>query len=168
MADRTQLSPGGAVVIGLLFAACGLFPILLGLGVLPAHADPGVPPWLVIAAGMLFVQAGALLIVSYAIARVDAVGNDPPGTPLGVRVAQYLLGLSLTGTMLAMFAWIAFGRGERHFSYGIAIPFFWARSGGGALPGRIAFGIAAVLIAVLFAAGGVAGAKQLRRSRRDQ
>ncbi|HVX40929.1 MAG TPA: hypothetical protein VHB25_15270, partial [Gemmatimonadaceae bacterium] len=70
-----------------------------------------------------------------------------------------------TGMMLAIFAWVAFGRGERHFSVGIGIPGLWAGTRGGDMTGRVAFGFAAVLIAILFVVAGIAGAKQLRRSR---
>ncbi|HVX40797.1 MAG TPA: hypothetical protein VHB25_14600 [Gemmatimonadaceae bacterium] len=94
MADRNQLSPGGAIVMGLLFAACGAIPMVLGLHTRPAQTSDSAPAWV-----------------------------------------------------------------------GIAIPFLWAGTRAGDVTGRIAFGLASLLIAILFVAAGFAGARQLRRAR---
>ncbi len=62
--------------------------------------------------------------------------------------------------MGSMATWIAFGRGERHFSETVVLPFVAFGSGGGELTGRIAFGIAALAIWVIAIAGTVAALKK--------
>lgn len=74
MGQQQKLTPAGAVLMGLAFVACGVFPILVGLGlVTPSSADTA-PPWVVVSAGLLFVFAGFALVIDYAVA--GGVGPD--------------------------------------------------------------------------------------------
>ena len=60
--SRTTLTPRGAVIVGILVIACGMFPLLLGLGVFHVHASSDTPVWIVVATGGMFVLAGVAII----------------------------------------------------------------------------------------------------------
>src|SRR5438046_91633 len=114
MASQTQLSPRGAVAVGLICAALGVVIILGGLGVLPLRPAPDVAgsPWVLVCAGLAFVLAGGAVIVGFAVAGGSGPDGDlPPGTPFSVRLTQYFLGLGTLGSMTAVVTWIAFGPG---------------------------------------------------------
>jgi hypothetical protein len=157
------LGPRGATVAGLAFAVAGLFPSLAGLGLIPARFSPGVPPWVVIAAGSMFILAGISVVNNYAFGGgVQPDGDLGPEASFAVRLVSYLLSLAIAGLMCAVFAWTAFGPGERHFSS-------WGAFAGRQLPvqsseraGRIAFGICAGLLAVFLVLSAFSGAKRLR------
>lgn len=167
MADtRNQLSPGGAIAIGLVFGAAGTFILLLGLGVItPAPSADDAPAWVTVCAGLLFVQGGLALIVGYGIARgVGPDGDLAPGTPLAVRVVQWLLALGITASLGAIVTWVAFGPGTRHFSGSIGIgPIAIGGRQAGETFGRVMFGLGAVLMWVIFIVFAVGGFKRLRR-----
>ena len=164
--NRTSLTPRGAVILGVLFIACGVMPILGGLGLIPLKPTEGTPGWIGVAAGLMFVLAGAAVINGFAIAGGAAPDGDlRPDTPFGVRLVQYLLGMAIVGLMTAVSGWIAFGPGERHFSMTMALPFVARSSAGGELSGRIAFGVGTTLLLAMFVGFGVSGARRLRRVR---
>lgn len=170
MADygRNQLSPGGALVIGIVCEALAIVVILGAVGVLPLNMSPDLvnAHWVGVCAGAAFAFAGGAIIVDYTVAGgTDANGNLPAGTPYWARVLQYLFGLGIVSTMTAMFTWVAFGSGPRHFSGGFALPFVAWSGATGETSGRVAFGAAAVLLWAMLVALGVAGARQLVRER---
>jgi hypothetical protein len=161
VADRNQLSPGGAIVIGVFFGAMGTFIVLLALGTFgDPHLSDGTPPWVGVAAGMAFLLGGLAIIVGYGVAGGVAPDGDlPAGTPFFVRLVQYALGLGITTILASIASWVAFGSGSRHFSG--SGPFI---SGAVNEPlGRTVFGIGAVLIWAIMAAMLVLGIKRLRR-----
>jgi hypothetical protein len=159
-----NLTPRGAVGFGILFMLCGTYPVLAGLGVLPGQLSPDVPRWVVVAAGSMFILAGLAIINGYAVAGgLQADGNLPDNAPPIVRVAQYVLGLAIVALMFAVFAWVAFGPGERHFSSSMSIPGLSTSGHSSGRSGRIAFGFATVLIGLFLVFGAVSGAKRLRR-----
>jgi len=168
MGNEQQLSPGGAVAFGLLFVVCGLFPIAIGLGIVtPSPVDPAAPPgWVPVAAGLLFVFAGAAVILDYGVAGGVAPDGDlVPGTPFWIRTANLVLGLAIVGMMAAVFGWVAFGRGPRAFSTTLAVPFFMRHNPhSGELSGRIAFGFGTILLVAMFLACGVVGVQRLARA----
>jgi hypothetical protein len=85
--DRSQLSPRGAIVTGLLFIACGLPPIMIGMGLLtPDGLDSQTPPWVAVCAGLMFSIAGVLIIVDYAVG--DGIAADGAGPPRGRPATQ--------------------------------------------------------------------------------
>jgi hypothetical protein len=90
----------------------------------------------------------------------------PAGTPFGVRLLQYLLGLGIAGSLTAIFTWIAFGPGERHFSSTVVLPFMTHDGASGETSGRVVFGIAAVLIWLFLVSFGFIGARRLVRAAR--
>src|SRR5215471_12547791 len=161
MAARTQLGPRAAVVIGLLVALMGFLVIGLALHVVPTANPQNTPEWVGFAAGLAFVLAGAALVVGYAVAGGAAPDGDlPPGTPFGVRLLQYLLGLGIVGLLTAIGAWVAFGPGRREFSI-TGLPVLGPRAG--EVMGRVAFGVGTVLTAVVFVLLAVVSGRRLRR-----
>jgi hypothetical protein len=170
MSSPQQLTPRGALLMGALFIASGVFPILIGFGVVtPApRATPPPPAWVAIAVGLMFVFAGLALILDFAIANgVGADGDLAPGTPLLVRGANFTLGAAIVALMTAVTGWIAFGPGPRQFSTSFTLPFVSRQWQSGDLGGRIAFGFATVLLAVMFVACGTAGFRRLVRAWRS-
>jgi hypothetical protein len=162
--QQTQLSPLAAVVLGLIFAAFGVVMILGGVGVLhlPPPEDGPTPPWVLVCAGLAFVFGGAAVIVGFAVAGGSGPdGEFPPGTPFNVRLMQYFLGLGTVGFMTAVFTWIAFGPGERHFSTTAVTPFTVHRAASGDTSGRVWFGVAAVAFWLFLVSFGVYGARRL-------
>ena len=129
MPRSNQLSPGAAHLVGLLFIASGLLPMLAAFDIGPLRAeDINGPPWLGLAAGGCFVAAGCAIIAG-------------PQSPLPAR----LFGILATFGLVAIGNWVAFGLGERACSGGISLPFLGA---GGSLSGlgcRIPFGIGALI-----------------------
>ncbi len=124
------LSRRNSILMGLAFIAMGLYPLAIGLGF--ATARPGsvhAPLWVVALAGACFVLVGTVLAVPQ---------ND-------LRLRGLLVGLMVTA-LAAIFDWVAFGPGERHFSGGISFAGSSMRTGASEASGRIAFGIAAVIL----------------------
>ncbi len=159
----TQLSRRGAAAMGAAFIGVGIFPILIGLGIIqPTERD--APAWVAAAAGVMFVCAGLSIVVDFAIA--DGVGPDgdfKPGTPTAIRAANLVLGLAIVGLMASVSGWIAFGPGPRRFTSTLTLPFWPIRWQSEGIMGRVGFGVATVLLAVMFVACGVSGVARLRR-----
>ena len=82
-----------------------------------------------------------------------------PGTPFGVRLVQYLLGLGITTSMGLIASWVAFGPGARHFTGTGTL----GRGDVNEAVGRTVFGFGAVLIWLFLAVLGVVGLRRLRR-----
>ena len=161
MSKRTQLGPKAAVVLGLFAALMGFLVIGMALHIIPTDTPGDTPRWIGAAAGLAFVLAGAAVIVGYAVAGGAAPDGDlPAGTPFGVRLTQYLLGLSIVGLMTAIGAWVTFGPGRREFSI-TGLPVLGPRAG--EIMGRVAFGLGTVLSAVFFVLLAVVSARRLRR-----
>jgi hypothetical protein len=158
----SDLSPRAATLVGLIFIALGLFPILGALHFIALPLSVGVPVWVRVAAGLTFVLGGAAVIVGYAIAGVELDDADAEAGPYGidvsfaVRVTQYVLALVIYGLFAAIAGWVAFGTGPRNF--------WLARHGfGNDWMGRAAFGAGAVLVA---AAGVGVAVKNFARLKR--
>jgi hypothetical protein len=162
--NPNQLSPRGAIIVGILCMVCGAYPVLAGLGIVHGRPAPGVQPWVVVAAGSMFILAGFAVINGYAVAGGSQANGDlADGAPFAARVTQFVLGTLIVGLMFAVFAWVAFGSGERHFSSSFSMPGFSSSGQSSERSGRIVFGIGAVLIGLFFVFGAVSGAKRLWR-----
>ncbi len=162
MATSSQLSPGGAVAIGLACCATGAFVVLLVLGAFGEPPIQDTPAWIGVCVALVFVLGGLALIVGYAVAGGVAPDGDlPPGTPLGVRLLQYLLGLGITTSMALIGSWVAFGPGVRHFTGGGS----FGRGVVNEMVGRVAFGFGAILAWAVLVVLGVVGFGRLRRRR---
>ena len=168
MSEPTSIpTPRGAVFIGIIAMLCGVYPILVGLGVVHVRRAPEAQPWVAIAMGGMFVLAGLAIINGYAVAGASrADGSLPDNAPFFVRVTQYVLGVGIVGLMFAVFAWVAFGPGERHFSSSISLPFWSSSEHSSERSGRIAFGIAAGFMGLFLVLSAVSGAKSLWRASR--
>jgi len=116
------------------------------------------------AAGATFICGGLAVILDFAVAGGVGPDNDfKPGTPTVIRVLNLCLGLAIIGSMAAIAGWIAFGRGPRHFTTTLTLPFMpmperWAS---GELSGRIAFGAASILMGLMFVACAVSGVRRI-------
>ncbi|HSU94145.1 MAG TPA: hypothetical protein VLI43_10585 [Gemmatimonadaceae bacterium] len=164
---NSSLSPRGAVVFGIIAMLCGVYPVLAGLGVVHVHPAPGAQPWVAVAAGSAFILAGLAIINGYAIGGASqADGSLPDSAPLFVRVTQYVLGIGILGLMFALFAWVAFGPGERQFSSSISLPFWSGSDHSSERSGRIAFGIGAGFMGLFLVVSVVSGARRLWRGGR--
>jgi len=161
-----QVSPREAVVVGLLFIGAGVAIVLAGLGIIPIKAAPDVQdsPWVIVCAGATFVFGGAALILDFAI--VGGTGPDgdlPAGTPLAIRLVQYLLGLGVVAMLTAICTWIAIGRGHRHFSTTISLPFIAWHPASDETIGRFMFGSAAMLLWLILIGFGFVGLRRIIR-----
>lgn len=155
--------------MGIVFMLAGVFPVLAGLGMVPARTAPDAPPWIAVAAGGMFILAGLAIINGYAVAGASqADGSLPDSAPFAVRLTQYLLGVAIVGLLFAVFAWVAFGPGERHFTSTMSLPGFSSSTHSSERSGRIAFGFGAVFIGLFFVLATVSGAKRLWRAGRGE
>lgn len=128
----TSVSPRTRLFIGLFCVAAGVMPILAAFDVGPLHQrDINGPPWLAVAAGGVFVLAGALLIA----------GESARHHPL-----SYLAAFLVIGAFAAIGNWIAFGPGPRQCSGGLSAMFFTVERQSADIECRIAFGIGAGLL----------------------
>ena len=146
MGTRTQLTPRGAVFLAVVCVACGAFPVLGGLGVIPIRLENQTPGWIAVAAGSTFLLAAGALLVDAMAGGIGPDGNLPPGTSPRLRAAQNLCGFGIVVLFAAVASWIAFGKGERHFSTTLSLPFMWTTRASGDTSGRWAFGAMAVVL----------------------
>ena len=157
------------IFCGLLAAAAGGFIIAgaSGLFGFDLHPAKGVPVWIGIGAGGLFLAGGlAVILQSLALARPAPDGGLSAASPRWLQFVSLALALFIVGDFVAIFSWIAFGPGERHFSTSFGIGGIFVSNGGGETLGRVAFGIGAALGGAIFLAFLFDGVRRLRR--RDQ
>lgn len=129
MKPAQQLTPGAAHLIGLVFVAAGILPMLAAFDVGPlGREDINGPPWLGFAGGGIFVAAGLAIMAG-------------PQAPMvgGLFGALALAGLAAIGN------WVAFGAGERACSGSISLPGLWAGGDLSGLACRIPFGFGALI-----------------------
>jgi hypothetical protein len=69
---------------------------------------------------------------------------------------------------LALAGWIAFGKGERHFSTTISLPFLTRHGIGGDSMGRAIFGLGAIMVGAFTVVLTVVSVRRLIAARRDQ
>lgn len=154
MPETKTATPREMLWIGALFAAIGLYFILVGTGVLPIPGGPRNlhgPLWLVLCAGLAFFLGGAAAMMQ-GFGRANASGELPADAPRWMRVVQYFFGVAIFVCFAAMGSWMAFGPGMRHFSG----TFAW-----GETIGRAAFGLGAIITWLCTAAYAVSGARKL-------
>jgi hypothetical protein len=134
------------IAVGILTVFVGLIPFLAMTGVLPqaqhAPADPA-PSWMGWLIGLMFVSAG-LIVVARGVWPGTNESDDqlPPNAPWILRALNDVLGTGIALGLAAVFTWVAFGPGPRHFSVSVGGLFF--PTSGDTL-GRIASGFGAVL-----------------------
>lgn len=129
MKQTPALTPGAALLSGLLFVAGGVFPVLAAFDIGPlGREDIQGPPWLGFVAGGTFVAAGLAII------------TGPRATLLNSLFAA----LALAG-LAALGNWVAFGAGERVCSGSISLPWVWGEGDLAGLACRIPFGLGAAI-----------------------
>jgi hypothetical protein len=152
------MSSRGTLIAGLLAAGMGIFPILIGLGVVPVdERSVHAPMWIAIAAGLMFLLAGISIAVG-ALQGASPSGELPENTGWWLRLFYYLLGLVVAGLLASIGSWVAFGRGDR--SFGGTGMFLLSREAN-AVAGRIIFGFGAVLTWLCVLGLVVSGARKL-------
>ena len=165
MEPSQPVSRRGAPLAGIVCIAGGCPAILMTTGLMRSTLSPGVPWWVGMAAGLVFIFGGAAVIVGYGVG--DGLGPDgdlPPGTPLPVRATQYLLGFFIVGLLLAISSWVAFGPGERHFSTTAETPLGATSSESSEGLGRVVFGAGAVAIGIFWVYGTIVSVRRLKRA----
>ena len=162
MPSRSQLSARGAAVMGVIFIACALIPVLAGLGILPSRrgATAEAPGWIGVVIGLAFFLAG-LVLLSDAVAGGTApdgqLRDDAPGW---IKRFQSVVALAIAATLATITSWVAFGSGERHFSMSISLPFMAAGRAGSDKLGRWVFGFVAVLMWIVIAGTLISAARK--------
>jgi len=138
------------IAMGLVGMAVGTIPLLAWLGVLPTRPpQPGdAPAWIAGAVGLAFFLAGVIAMLRGLAGASDSAGELPDTAPRPLRAANDLLAMPIPVLLALIFTWIAFGRGERHFSVAAgdgSSAVAMGHGAGGDIIGRIAFGFGAVL-----------------------
>ncbi len=105
----------------------------------PIPTSPDGPAWLGVLIGFVFLAGSSSALIKI-IFGGDNLGDNglPQAAPLVIRVVYGALGYSIVAGLAALFTWIGFGPGERHFSGSGAFL--------GAGVGRAAFGLAGLLV----------------------
>ena len=130
MTTPEQLSPRARLVMGLVFVLAGLPIMAVATGLItPKPGSMHAPPWVVFLAGSSFSLAGIMILMPDTMSKLRG-----------------FVGVVFMTAFASIFVWIAFGPGERRFSGGFSIGPLFTSSPSGEMEGRIAFGIAAVLL----------------------
>ncbi len=120
-AQRTA-TPNQTRLIGALVMAVGLYFMLVGIGWLPIPGGSRslhAPLWVVVMAGLVFFLGGLALLLQ-ALGRANADGELPSDAPFWIRLAQYLIGVTIFASFALIATWIAFGGEARSFSGGFS------------------------------------------------
>ena len=131
MGDEPKLRGRAKLVVGFLFAAAGVLPILAALDVPGLSGGKNAPDWVVGLAGFMFILGGGA-IWAQGTAAEKMVGM--------IAGAAIMLGLAAIGN------WIAFGAGERACSGSVSSWLFSSYRDAGEWECRAAFGIGAALL----------------------
>jgi hypothetical protein len=162
MAEETASPNKSNMLWGLFAAAMGAFIVAgaSGLFGLDLHPTEETPQWVGICAGLMFVAGGfAVMLQSLPAAKPMPDGGLSPDAPVWMQRASLALGLFIVGSFAAIFLWIAFGPGERHFSTNV--PFVSGHAN--ETFGRVAFGVGAVFACAMFLVFLISGARRLLR-----
>jgi len=130
----------GAWVMAIAFFGAGALLLALALGLIGGNRASGdTPRWVIAAAGGLFGAGGFV--------PLSATGQ------VSRRIGQWMGLLAVTG-LAAVFHWIAFGAGPRHFSGGVsAFGLTLGQANQGEMVGRIFFGLFAVILDLMLLVG---------------
>jgi hypothetical protein len=169
MSEMNSTAPSKVTIaVGILTMMLGCIPLLAMVGILPRanapSADPA-PSWMGWLIGTVFVGAGLIAIMRGAFGGASESSGDLPATaPRVFRLANDTIGFGIVCGMAAMFSWVAFGPGPRHFSMSIGFGGLWMQGlGGGDMMGRVVFGFGAILFWCVTAAFAVTIARRWRR-----
>ena len=157
-ADR-PLSRKASILVGVACAVMGTAIVLVSV-----FADSKgfqAPRWVVASAGGAFVFFGGWTAALYAMGYDPQRSEQTLPSP-AVQLAVLIPGLAL---LAAPFHWVAFGQGPRQFSTSFGLPFLAVHRTSGSAGGRIAFGIAAILMDAVLVASAARLVRQMRRAR---
>ncbi len=120
MSQQKPLTPGGRLFFGAIVALTGLPMVLVGLGILQPDAKSLNAPLGDPVRRLAFTFAGATVALGGAARDTEADGSLAPDAPFGLRLAQYLMGLSIVAALALVETWWAFGTGDRNFKSAIS------------------------------------------------
>jgi len=159
-----QLSPKAkftGAAIGLVFVAMGFPFVLMALGVFSAKGA-SAPLWVLGAAGMAFVLAGASLALSALAGSTARDGSLPDHAPLALHVLQLALGLGIIAILALAGTWAALGEGGG-FRSGVSAAGVRVSTTGNETAARMMFGFGALVTWSLFVLFAVRGWRKLRK-----
>jgi len=149
------------LVLALPMAAIGglmMFRSLGAFGAIATTAD--APAWLGALIGFVFFAGGASVVIKMIFGAENMAQSELPAeAPLPVRLFYNGLGFGVVVGLGALFTWVAFGPGERHFSGSGAFL--------GPIVGRALFGLAGMATWLMLVLMGVRWFKR-QRSRREE
>jgi hypothetical protein len=154
-------TPRQLLLIGLGLLAGGLYLALVGFGLLPSpggRRNLHAPLWIVLLIGLVVLLAGVAMLIQRAGHANDS-GDLPPGAPRWMRVASYLIGVTLFAGFALIGSWVALAGDASQFSGGIP---FVGHTFNVSLA-RIMFGFGAVLTWLATVAFAVYGARKFLR-----
>lgn len=156
---KTPSDTRSTIFFAVIAAAIGLFYVVVSI-VGPMNPKPGAAPsWIGFVCGLVFfLGGGAVLIQTLFRGAGESSGTPVSGAPPWLALVYKILCLVIVLGLGAVATWVAFGPGPRAFTGSGAI---FGETGG-----RIAFGISAVLIWSIVAAGAFAKLGQLFRRMR--
>ena len=157
-ANRTA-TPQEARWIGAIAAAIGLYFMLVGAGALPVPGGSRnlhAPSWVVLLAGLVFFLGGAAVLLQVA-GKANASGDLPSDAPFWLRVAQYLIGVTIFASFALVGSWVAIGGDARQFSGGV--PF--VNHSIGVTIARAMFGVGAIVCWLATIGFAISGASKL-------
>jgi hypothetical protein len=163
MSNPTPASPKEMIGIGAVFAAIGVYFMLIGAGVLPVPGGPRnlhAPLWVVVLAGLTFFLGGVAAGLQ-GIGKANAQGELPAGAPAWMGALQRLLGIAIFFSFAMIASWVAIGGDPRQFSgsfVGLGI---------GVAIARIAFAIGALVCWAATIALAVSALRKLASARKD-
>ncbi|MGA2892586.1 MAG: hypothetical protein ABSE22_06940 [Xanthobacteraceae bacterium] len=143
MVPEDQAPKKVPIALSLLTMVLGLYCVLVAIGVIAPdqkQLDQAPPLWFGIAFGSIFLLGGTAAIIQILTGGGKTpTGGVPATAPLWLRLFYGAICIAIVILMAALFTWVAFGPGERHFTgSGANIT--------GDTGGRIAFGIGAALM----------------------
>ena len=153
-----EISPRGAILLGLLVAAVGI--AIIAAAAWAPQKDVHAPRWVAASAGGAFMLFGSWTAVVYALGYDPKRSAETLPPPL-VQLAFFVPGIAL---LALPFHWVAFAPGPRAFSGSFSLPFLSISRRAGELSGRIAFGAGAVLMDLMIVAVAV---RLLRRAAKE-
>jgi hypothetical protein len=120
--------------------AMGAFIMLRSLGAFgPIPTSPDGPAWLGALIGFVFLAGSTSALIKITFGGDDLNANALAQTaPPAIRFLYNSLGFAIVAGLGALFGWVGFGPGERHFSGSGAFL--------GAGVGRAAFGLAGIFV----------------------
>jgi hypothetical protein len=141
MSVQQQASPAEVAGFGLVFAALGVYFVLVGLGMLPPPGPTNAPAFIVVCAGAAFLFAGMTALVCARAGGADQSGELQPDAPRWTQLSYRAAAIACVGSVAAIGTWIAIGSGPRAFSVSGLVEMQTA----GEMIGRTVFALGSVI-----------------------